>query len=181
ALRRSFCTCLNYPQALAHGWNNAIEDHQMQKAYCLAAAVVAVITLGFSGLSHAQSRSERYDSQIERLERYTAAFEEAECTTTTAETEAECTKLSSKIARALARLDHLTTKRDWVSGKLAAKSDRLVVLADALDAAEKRLVIFVREGESSSAKVSKLKERSANLREKVTRLKAKVSKLSGMI
>ena len=153
----------------------------MQKTNLLAAAVVAIITLGFSGLSQAQSRTERYDTQIERLERYTAAFEEADCATITAETEAECSNISSKIERALARIDHLTTKRDWVSGKLAAKSDRLVMIADALDAAEKRLVDLVREGESSSAKVTKLKARSAKLREKVTRLKAKVSKLSGMI
>ena len=153
----------------------------MQKTNLLAAALVAVITLGFSGLSQAQSRTERYDTQIERLERYTAAFEDADCATITAETEAECSNISSKIERALARIDHLTTKHDWASAKLAVKSDRLVMIADALDEVEKRLVDLVREGESSSERVTKLKARSAKLRGRVTRLKAKVSKLSGLI
>ncbi len=150
----------------------------MQKTNLLAAAVVAVITLGFSGLSQAQSRADRYDAQIDRLAELTSDYDSADCATTSS---AACEDIAAKMERALDRIAHLTSKHDWVADKLSNKSDRLVVLRKALDRAEDRFVQLVRNGKAGSDKAGQVKARLDNLRTKINQLQRKVAKLNGLM
>lgn len=150
----------------------------MQKTNLLAAAVVAVITLGFSGLSQAQSRADRYDAQIDRLAELTSDYDSADCATTPS---AACEDIAAKMNRALDRIAHLTSKHDWVADKLSNKSNRLVVLRKALDRAEDRFVQLVRNGKAGSDKAGRVKASLDNLRTKINRLQRKVAKLNGLM
>ena len=150
----------------------------MQETNLLAAALFAVITLGFSGLSQAQTRADRYDAQIDRLAALTSDYDSADCATTPS---AACEDIAAQMERALDRLAHLTSKHDWAADKLSRKSNRLVVLRKALDRAEDRFVQLVRNGEGGSDKAGRVKSRLDDLRTKINRLQRKVAKLNGLM
>ena len=153
----------------------------MQKTNLLAAALVAVITLSFSGLSQAQTRADRYDQHLDRLERLTSSFEDLECIQPSSETKDECIAISDKMEHSLKRLNHFITKHSWAKERLKVRSIRLVELTDSLDETEKRLLTAIQGGKAGSKRVIRMTKRVENLRARIARMKEKVAKLLRLV